>query len=55
MKKIKKDYKKKLVKDIKIFLKKKKKKSDSMVVIIAKILQKMKNKSLLNIEKKIIE
>ena len=45
---------KKLVKDIKIFLKKKKKKSDNMVVNVTNISQKMKNKSLLCI-KKIIE
>ena len=44
VKKIKKDYKKKLEKDTKIFLKKKKKKSDNMVVNIAKISQKMKKK-----------
>ena len=42
---------KKIVKDIKIFLKKKKKKSDNMVVNITKIYQKMKNKNLLSIEK----
>ena len=35
---------KKLVKDIKIFLKKKKKKRDDMVVKVTKISQKMKNK-----------
>ena len=46
---------KKLVKDIKIFLKMKKKKSDNMVVNVTKISQKMKNKSLLNIEKNIIK
>ena len=44
---------KKLVKDIKIFMKKKKKKSHNMVVNITKISQKMKNKSLLSIEKKL--
>ena len=54
MKKIKKDYQKKLVKDIKIFLKKKKKKINNMVVKVTKISQKMK-KSLLSIEKIIIE
>ena len=43
---------KKLVKDIKSFLKKKK--SDNMVVNITKISHKMKNKSLLNIGKNII-
>ena len=41
----------KLEKDIKIFLRKKKKKSDSVVVNITKISQKMKNRSLMNIEK----
>ena len=46
---------KKLAKDIKIFLKKKKKKSGNMVVNVTKISQMMKNKSLLSIEKKIIE
>ena len=35
-----------------IFLKKKKKKSNNMVVNVTKISQKMKNKSLLSIEKK---
>ena len=34
---------------------KKKKKRDNMVVNVTKISQKMKNKSLLSIEKKIIE
>ena len=47
--------KKKLVKDIKIFLKKKKKKSDNMVVNVTKLFQKMKNKSLLTVEKNIVE
>ena len=46
---------KKLVKDIKIFLRKKKKKSDNLVVNVTKISQKMKNKSLLGIEKNVIE
>ena len=46
---------KKLVKDIKIFLKKKKKKSNNIVVNITKISQKMKNKSFLSIEKNITE
>ena len=41
LKKIWKDYKKKLMKDIKIFLKKKKKKSSKMVMNITKISQKM--------------
>ena len=44
--------KKKLVKDIKMFLKKKKKKSNIMVVNITKTLQKMKNKGLLSTENK---
>ena len=44
-----------LVKDIKIFLKKKKKYSNNMVVNNTKISQIMKNKSLLSIEKNIIE
>ena len=43
---------KKLVKDIKIFLKKKKKKSNNMVMNVTKISQKMKSKSILSIEKK---
>ena len=47
--------KKKLVKDIKIFLKKKKKKSDNMVVNVTKISQKKKKKSLFSIEKNITE
>ena len=42
---------KKLMKDIKVFLKKKKKKRENMVVNITKISQKMKTKSLLSIEK----
>ena len=45
---------KKLVKDIKIFLKKKKKKSSNMVVNVTKSSQKMKNKSLLSVENNII-
>ena len=44
---------KKLVKDIKIFLKKKKKKTNNIVVNVTKISQNMKNKSLLGIEKNI--
>ena len=44
-----------LMKDIKIFLKKKNKYSINMVVNITKISQIMKNKSLLSIEKNIIE
>ena len=50
-----KDYKKILVKDIKIFLSKKMEKSDDRVVNITKISQKMKNKTLLSMEKNIIE
>ena len=46
--------KKKLMKDIKIFLKKMKK-SSNMVVNIVKNSQKMKNKGLLSIEKNTIE
>ena len=46
-----KDYKKILVKDIKIFLSKKKEKSDDRVVNVTKIFQKMKNKTLLSMEK----
>ena len=46
---------KKLVKDIKIFLRNKKKKSDNLVVNVTKISQKMKNKSLLGIKKNVIE
>ena len=42
---------KKLVKDIKIFLKKKKKKRGNMIVNVTKISQKMNNKSLVSIEK----
>ena len=44
---------KKLMEDIKIFLKKKKKKNGNMVVNVRKISQKMKNKSLMSIEKNI--
>ena len=43
------------MKDIKILLEKKKNKGDNMVANVAKISQKMKNKSLSNIEKNIIE
>ena len=46
---------KKLLKDIKVFLKKKMTKSDIMVVNKTKIYQKMKNKYLLIIEKDIIK
>ena len=55
MKKIKKAYKKNLVKDTKIFLKKKRKKSSNLVVNVTKISQNSKNKSMLNIEKNTIE
>ena len=50
-----KDYKKNFVKDIKIFLKKKRKKGSNMVVNVIKISHTMKNKSLMSIEKNIIE
>ena len=46
---------KKLAKDIKIFLKSKKEKIDNVVMIVIKISQKMKNKSLLSTEKYITE
>ena len=46
---------KKLVKDIKIFLKKKKKKSNNMVVNVTKISQKMKKINWLSTEKNIIQ
>ena len=39
IKKVKKDYKGKLVKDIKIFLNKKNKKSDNMVVNVPKLVE----------------
>ena len=51
MKIIKKDYKKKLVKDVKVFLKEKKKNSDNMFVNDTKVSKKMKGKSLLGIKK----
>ena len=44
----------KIMKDIKIILKKKKKKRHNMVMNVTKICQRMKNKSLLIIEKGII-
>ena len=47
--------KKKLLKDIKVFLRKEKKKSNHMVPNNTKIYQKMKNKSLLSIVKNIIK
>ena len=46
---------KKLLKDIKMFLKKKKKKSDNMVVNVTKISQKMKKIDWLSIEKSILK
>ena len=46
---------KKLVKDMKVFLKLKKKKSNNIVVGNSKIFRKMKNKSSLSIEKNIIK
>ena len=53
---IKKDYKIKLVKNIKDFLKKKEdKRSKNIVVKDTKIYQKMKNKSLLSKEKNIVK
>ena len=55
MKKIKKAYKKNLVKDTKTFLKKKREKSSNLVVNVAKMSQNSKNKSMLNIEKNTIE
>ena len=42
-------------KKLMIFLKKKKKRNDNIVMDVTKISQKMKNKSLLSIEKNIIE
>ena len=44
---------KKLLKDIKIFLRKKKKKSNNMVVNVTKISQKIKKVSWLSLEKDI--
>ena len=49
------EFKKKFVKDITIFLKKKKKKSNNMLVSNINIYLKMKNKSLLKIEKNIVK
>ena len=46
---------KKLLKDIKVFLKKKKKTSNNMVVKDTKIYYNIKNKSYLSIEKNIIK
>ena len=53
--KIKKYYNKKLVKDLKFFLKKEKKKSNNMALSVTKISQKMKNKSFVSIEKNVKE
>ena len=53
IKKIKVGYKKILLKDIKIFLKKKKKKSDNMVVNVTKIYLKMKKINWLSMEKNV--
>ena len=50
-----KDYKRKLARDIKIFLKKKKKRSNDMAVNVTKISQKMKKINWLSIEKNITE
>ena len=50
-----KGYKKKLVKDIKVFLRRMKNKSNNMVVDDTKIYQKMKNKSWLSIEKNTVK
>ena len=55
VKTIKKDHKKKLMKDVKLFSKRKKKKGDDMVMNNTKKYQKMKNKRLLSIEKNIIK
>ena len=52
IKKIKKDCKNKLVKDVKIFLKKKKKKSNNVDMNVTKISQKVKTIKWLNIEKR---
>ena len=53
--KIKKEYTKKLVKEIKIFLKKKKKQCSNIAVDVTKVSQKIKNKRLLSIERNMIE
>ena len=52
IKKSKIDCSKQVMNDIKMFLKKNKRKRSEMVVKVTKISQKMKNKSLLSIEKK---
>ena len=53
--KINKDYKERLVKYTKIFLKKKKEKINNMAVNVTKTSQKMRNKSLLSIQKNIVK
>ena len=55
IRKIKKDYNKKLLKDIKMFLKKKKKKSNNIIMNVTKIFQKTKKINWLSIEKIIME
>ena len=55
IKKTKKDYKKAYERCQNLSKEEKRKKSNSMVVSATKISQKMKNKSLLSIEKNIIE
>ena len=52
IKKSKIDCNKQLMNDIKMFLKKNKRERNKMVLKVTKISQKMKNKSLLSIEKK---
>ena len=49
------DYKRKLVKGIKLFLNKRQKKSNNMTMKDTKVSQKMKNKSWLSIEKNILK
>ena len=46
---MKKDYKKKLMKDVKVFLKKKKNKSNTNLVKDIKVYQKMKTNALLQL------
>ena len=46
---------KKLLKYTKSFVKNRKKNSDNMVVNVTRIPQRVKNKSLLNVEKNIVE
>ena len=52
IKKMQRNCKKKLLKDIKIFVKKKTRKSSNTVMNVTKISQKRKNKTLLSIGKK---